>query len=62
VGRTNIRLPAIKRLNIASLPIQKQIQNLAGRLVPLLKGLKILSADTLCVERGGAIDFTEDRK
>ena len=50
------------RLNIASLPIQKQIQNLAGRLVPLLKGLKILSADTLRVERGGAIDFTEDRK
>ena len=62
VGRANIRLPAIKRLNIASLPIQKQIQDLAGRLLPLLKGLKILSADTLCVERGGAIDFTEDRK
>jgi hypothetical protein len=60
VGRTNIRLPAIKRLNIASLPIQKQIQNLAGRLVPLLKGLKILSADTLFVGRGGAIEFTED--
>ena len=62
VGGTNIRLPAIKRLNMASLPIQKQIQNLAGRLVPLLKGLKILSADTLRVDRGGAIDFTEDRK
>jgi len=62
VGGTSIRLPAIKRLNIASLPIQEQIQNLAGRLVPLLKGLKILSADTLSVERGGAIDFTEDGK
>ena len=62
VGGTNIRLPAIKRLNLASLPIQKRIQNLAGRLVPLLNGLKILSADTLRVERGGAIDFTEDRK
>ncbi|MCD6293853.1 MAG: hypothetical protein J7M20_02785, partial [Deltaproteobacteria bacterium] len=62
VGGANIRLPAIKRLNMASLPIQKQIQSLAGRLVPLLKGLKILSADTLCVARGGAIDFTEDIK
>lgn len=62
VGGATIRLPAIKRLNMASLPIQKQIQNLAGRLVPLLKGLKILSADTFWVARGGAIDFTEDIK
>ena len=62
VNGADIRLPAIKRLNIASLPIQKQIQNLAGRLVPLLKGLKILSADTLWVDQGGAIDFTEDGK
>jgi hypothetical protein len=59
---SNIQLPAIKRLNMASLPIQKQIQTLAGRLVPLLKGLKILSADTLLVEQGGAIDFREDGK
>lgn len=62
VSGLNIRLPAIKRLNMASLPIQKQIQTLAGRLVPLLKGLKILSANTLRVEKGGAIDFTEDGK
>jgi len=62
VAGSNIRLPAIKRLNMASLPIQKQIQNLAGRLVPLLEGLKILSADTLRVEQGGAIYFSEDKK
>ena len=62
VSGLNIPLPAIKRLNMASLPIQKQIQTLAGRLVPLLKGLKILSANTLRVEKGGAIDFTEDGK
>ena len=62
VAGSNIRLPAIKRLNMASLPIQKQIQNLAGRLVPLIEGLKILSADTLRVEQGGAIYFSEDKK
>ena len=62
VSGLNIPLPAIKRLNMASLPIQKQIQTLASRLVPLLKGLKILSANTLRVEKGGAIDFTEDGK
>ena len=62
VAGSNIQLPAIKRLNMASLPIQKQIQTLAGRLVPLLKGLKILSANTLLVEQGGAIDFREDGK
>jgi len=62
VAGSNIRLPAIKRLNMASLPIQKQMQTLVGRLVPLLKGLKILSANTLRVEKGGAIDFTEDGK
>jgi hypothetical protein len=62
VAGSNIRLPAIKRLNMASLPVQKQIQTLLGRLVPLLKGLKILSANTLRVEQGGVIDFTEDEK
>jgi translocation and assembly module TamB len=62
VAGSNIRLPGIKRLNMASLPIQKQIQNLAGRLVPLIEGLKILSADTLRVEQGGAIYFSEDKK
>ncbi len=62
VAGSNIRLPAIKRLNMASLPIQKQIQNLASRLVPLLEGLEILSADTLRVEQDGAIYFSEDRE
>ncbi|HKI49800.1 MAG TPA: hypothetical protein VKA69_10770, partial [Desulfobacteria bacterium] len=62
VGGTRINLPAIKRLNMASLPIQKQLQTLVGRLVPLLKGLKILSAKTLLVDQDGAIHFTEDGK
>jgi translocation and assembly module TamB len=62
VGGTGINLPPIKRLNMASLPIQKQLQTLAGRLVPLLKGLKILSAKTLLVDQDGTIHFTEDGK
>jgi len=62
VGGTRINLPPIKRLNMASLPIQKQLQTLAGRLVPLLKGLKMLSAKTLLVDRDGTIHFTEDGK
>ncbi|EFK11302.1 conserved hypothetical protein [delta proteobacterium NaphS2] len=62
VGGTTIRLPSVNRLNMASLPIQKQIQTLAGRLLPLLKGLKILSANTLLVQKNGAIDFLEEGK
>gem|GEM_PF-1148764 len=62
VGGTRINLPAIKRLNMASLPVQKQLQTLVGRLVPLLKGLKILSAKTLLVGPDGTIQFTEDGK
>ena len=45
VGGSNINLPPIKRLNVTGLPIQTRIQNLAVRLTPLVKGLKILSAD-----------------
>jgi len=62
VDGTRIGLPAIKRLNMSSLPIQKQLQTLVGRLVPLLKGLKILSAKTLLVDQDGTIHFTEDGK
>ncbi|MCG6879845.1 MAG: hypothetical protein LJE96_11965 [Deltaproteobacteria bacterium] len=62
VGGTTIRLPAVNRLNMTSLPIQEQIQTLAGRLLPLLKGLKILSANTLLVKKNGAIDFLEEGK
>ena len=62
VAGSNLRLPAIKRLNMASLPIQKRIQSLVSRLLPLIKGLKILSANTLRVEKGGTIDFTEGGK
>lgn len=62
VGGTTIRLPAVNRLNMTSLAIQKQIQTLAGRLLPLLKGLKILSANTLLVQKNGAIDFLEEEK
>ena len=62
VGGTTIHLPAVNRLNMTSLPIQKQIQTLAGRLLPLLKGLKILSANTLLVQENGAIDFLEEGK
>ena len=61
VGGSRINLPPIKRLNVAALPIQKRIQNLGSRLVPLVKGLKILSADTLRVKPGGAIDFVQKR-
>ena len=59
VGGSSIHLPPIKRLNVTALPIQKRIQNLADAMVPLVKGLKILSADTLRVDQGGGIDFTE---
>ncbi len=59
VGGSTIHLPPIKRLNVTALPIQKRIQNLANTMVPLVKGLKILSADTLRVDQGGGIDFTE---
>ena len=62
VGGTTIRLPAVNRLNMTSLAIQKQIQALAGRLLPLLKALKILSANTLLVQENGAIDFLEEGK
>lgn len=62
VAGTRIRLPAVKRLNMASLPISNQIQKLSGRLLPLLEGLKVLSASQLLVEPGGAIDFMEDGK
>ena len=62
LGGTTLQLPAIKRLNVTSLPIRKRIQTLADRLVPLLKGFKILSANTLWVEPDGAIDFREDGK
>jgi translocation and assembly module TamB len=62
VGGTRISLPAIKRLNMASLPIQKQLQALAGHLVPLLKGLKILSAKSILVDQDGNIHFMEDGK
>jgi translocation and assembly module TamB len=62
VGGTRISLPAIKRLNMASLPIQTQLQALAGHLVPLLKGLKILSAKSILVDQDGNIHFMEDGK
>ena len=60
VGGSSINLPPIKRLNVTALPIQKRIQNLAAAMVPLVKGLKILSADTLRVDHGGVIDFVEE--
>lgn len=61
-GGTRISLPSIRRLNIAGLPIQKRIEKLAIRLVPLVRGLRVLSANTLHIGPEGTIDFTEETK
>ena len=57
---SNIRLPAVNRLNMASLPIGRQLRDLTGRLLPLLEGLKVLSSNRLRVDQSGAIHFMEE--
>ncbi|MFH1950044.1 MAG: hypothetical protein ABIL06_00345 [Pseudomonadota bacterium] len=61
VGGMSIGLPPIERLNIANLPIHRELGKILHRLGPLKEILKALSADTILIEPGSTIRFVEER-
>ncbi|MCF8143164.1 MAG: AsmA family protein [Deltaproteobacteria bacterium] len=54
---TSIPLPAVERLNLTNLPIHARLQKILGRLGPVEKGLKTLSADSILIGKDSDIRF-----
>ncbi|MFO7601843.1 MAG: hypothetical protein R6X27_18850, partial [Candidatus Desulfacyla sp.] len=54
---TRIPLPPLERLNLSSLPIHARLQKILGRLGPVEKGLKALSAEAIMIQKDSSIRF-----
>jgi hypothetical protein len=54
-------LPQVERLNLTNLPIHHRLQKILGRLAPIEKGLKALSADAIMINQDSTIRFVEER-
>jgi len=54
-------LPPVERLNLTNLPIHSRLQNVLGRLGPVEKALKTLSAEAIMINKDSTIRFVENK-